>query len=231
MADIDIVLERLVTDAAFRTALADDPAAALASYALSDADLRLLASSLDDGDRTQRGVEQRTSKSAMVGLLASLTGGGATGPGDTGKYSAPVNMTSSARAGGPDGPALDGASKDAAHLHQGAPPSSDPHDGTARPPKEWNPSTPQLRSSAQPPEATAPPDDGRGSDGDRRWQPTRLEVPDVAVDHDPDPEAAPPPGDVDGDGYWHTIKIPNTRNAVAPPDLDRPDDFLTVEDE
>lgn len=76
MADIDTVLERLVTDSAFRQELSEDPAAALASYDLSIDDLKLLASSLDSGDDSQRGVEQRTSKSAVVGLLASLTGGG-----------------------------------------------------------------------------------------------------------------------------------------------------------
>lgn len=76
MADIDDVLERVVTDAAFRSELARDPGAALAAYDLSESDLELLASSLDSGDDTQRGVEQRTSKSAVVGLLASLSGGG-----------------------------------------------------------------------------------------------------------------------------------------------------------
>ncbi|MCU1589949.1 MAG: hypothetical protein JWP11_1205 [Frankiales bacterium] len=79
MADIDEVLERLVTDAAFRDRLGSDPAAALAAYDLSTDDLQLLASSLDDSEGQQHGVEQRTSKSAVVGLLASLTGGGGGG--------------------------------------------------------------------------------------------------------------------------------------------------------
>lgn len=76
MADIDTVLERLVTDAGFRTALSEDPAQALSGYDLGKDDLELLASSLDDGDTGQRGVEQRTSKSAVLGLLASLSSGG-----------------------------------------------------------------------------------------------------------------------------------------------------------
>ena len=75
MADIDSVLERLVTDAAFRNQLGSDPAAALAGYDLSADDIQLLASSMDDGDSAERGVEQRTSKSAVLGLLASFTGG------------------------------------------------------------------------------------------------------------------------------------------------------------
>jgi len=110
MADIDIVLERLVNDTSFRAALADDPAAALAAYDLSEPDLQLLAGSLDDGGDAQRGVEQRTSKSAMVGLLASLTGGGQVAqdgrvrvtnaggnldPSPATKYSSPINVTSS----------------------------------------------------------------------------------------------------------------------------------------
>lgn len=81
MADIDIVLERLVIDKSFRAALSDDPAAALAPYDLNEQDLQLLAGSLADGDDAQRGVEQRTSKSAMVGLLASVAGGGGPPPG------------------------------------------------------------------------------------------------------------------------------------------------------
>ena len=76
LADIDEVLERLVTDTGFRGELERDPAAALAGYSLTERELQLLASSLDSGDDAQRGVEQRTSKSAVVGLLASLSGGG-----------------------------------------------------------------------------------------------------------------------------------------------------------
>lgn len=110
MADIDIVLERLVNESRFRTELTQDPAAALASYDLSEPDLQLLAGALDDGDDGQRGVEQRTSKSAMVGLLASLTGGEGQGAlratgtyadgtaadvadDPAGKYAAPINVT------------------------------------------------------------------------------------------------------------------------------------------
>ncbi|MBK5307775.1 MAG: hypothetical protein JJD92_13910 [Frankiaceae bacterium] len=76
MADIDSVLERLITDTAFRSQLSTDPAAALSGYDLTTEDLQVLASSMDDSAGEQHGVEQRTSKSAVVGLLASLTGGG-----------------------------------------------------------------------------------------------------------------------------------------------------------
>lgn len=76
MADVDDVLERLITEEAFRQRLAADPAAALAGYDLSAGDLALLATSFDDAGNVQRGVEQRTSKSALVGLIATLAGGG-----------------------------------------------------------------------------------------------------------------------------------------------------------
>lgn len=79
MADIDTVLERLVTDQKFRKQLGKDAGKALSGYDLSAADLTMLAGSLDDGDSAQRGVEQRTSKSAVLGLLASLSGGGVGG--------------------------------------------------------------------------------------------------------------------------------------------------------
>lgn len=79
MAGIDEILERLVADGDFRAALARDPAAALAGYDLTRADVELLASRLDDGDDAERVVEQRTSKSAMLSFLAAFAdpGGGA----------------------------------------------------------------------------------------------------------------------------------------------------------
>jgi hypothetical protein len=73
MAGIDEVLERLITDLGFRRRLREDPAAALQGYDLDKSDLELLASQLDDsGGGQARGVEQRTSKSALFGLLAGL---------------------------------------------------------------------------------------------------------------------------------------------------------------
>jgi hypothetical protein len=76
MSDIDDVLERLVTDAGFRAALADDSATALAGYSLEEDDLEVLAASLDDGGVSEHRVEQRTSKSALLGLIGPFTGGG-----------------------------------------------------------------------------------------------------------------------------------------------------------
>ena len=80
MAGIDEALERLVTDPEFRTALQNDPAQALGGYDLTAADIELLATQLDDagGDHS---VEERTSKSALLGLLTQLTGGGGGGAG------------------------------------------------------------------------------------------------------------------------------------------------------
>src|SRR5262249_5790474 len=79
MSDFDTVLERLLTDGAFRSALAADPAAALAGYQLSDDEVELLRSQVSadlGGDRT---VEVRTSKASMAGLLGSFGGIGMTG--------------------------------------------------------------------------------------------------------------------------------------------------------
>lgn len=75
MGGIEAVLERLVADPAFRVALARDPEAALLPYDLTADDVALLASRLDDGDDTQRAVEQRTSKSAMLAAVDMLDGG------------------------------------------------------------------------------------------------------------------------------------------------------------
>ncbi|MCI0584179.1 MAG: Os1348 family NHLP clan protein [Chloroflexi bacterium] len=90
MARIDDVLERLVIDAAFRARLASDPAGALAGYDLTADDLRLLSSQLDAAAGASGGVEARTSKAGLFGLLGGVdevaealaTGGESAGSGD-----------------------------------------------------------------------------------------------------------------------------------------------------
>lgn len=72
MAGIDDVLERLVTDDAFRTQLASDPDAALTGYDLTDEDRALLDSQVSS-DAGQAGtMEGRTSKAGLFGLLGGL---------------------------------------------------------------------------------------------------------------------------------------------------------------
>lgn len=73
VAGIDEVLERLVSEPRFRTALEEDPAAALAGYDLNESDLEVLSAQLDPRAGSSGQVEQRTSKS---GLLAGMMGGG-----------------------------------------------------------------------------------------------------------------------------------------------------------
>jgi hypothetical protein len=76
MAGVDEVLERLVTDQAFRTALRDDPVGALDGYDLQEEDLAVLAATLAEGQGSDHDVEQRTSKSALLGLFVGLAGDG-----------------------------------------------------------------------------------------------------------------------------------------------------------
>jgi hypothetical protein len=76
MSDFDTALERLVTDPAFRDALAADPARALAGYQLSADERDLLSAQVDTGTGGQRHVEQRTSKASLFGLLTPMSGGG-----------------------------------------------------------------------------------------------------------------------------------------------------------
>lgn len=72
MAALDDVLERLVTDEAFRARLATDPEVALAGYDLSDDDRALLSSQMS-GDAGRSGsVERRASKAGLFGLLGGL---------------------------------------------------------------------------------------------------------------------------------------------------------------
>ncbi len=71
MAGIDEVLERLVAESEFREQLRADPAAALSGYVLDDEDLEVLAFTLDESAGGDHAVEQRTSKSALLMLLAA----------------------------------------------------------------------------------------------------------------------------------------------------------------
>ncbi len=80
MSDFDAVLERLVTDPGFTSALAADPVATLAGYDLSDDEVDLLRSQVSAGDGGERTVEIRTSKAGMMGLLTPMSGLGASDP-------------------------------------------------------------------------------------------------------------------------------------------------------
>ncbi len=77
MSDFDEVLERLLVDPAFAERLAGDPDGALAGYRLSSEEAALLRTrgpAVPGG--VDSGVERRTSKSSLFGLLSSLTAGG-----------------------------------------------------------------------------------------------------------------------------------------------------------
>jgi hypothetical protein len=76
MSDFDAALERLVTDPAFKSALAADPTAALAGYQLSDDEVELLRSQVSTDTGGERTVETRTSKASMMGLLGQFGGMG-----------------------------------------------------------------------------------------------------------------------------------------------------------
>jgi hypothetical protein len=72
MSDFDTVLERLVADPAFQSALAADPDRALAGYRLDDSERELLTARVDAGAGADRTVETRTSKSGIAGLLGPV---------------------------------------------------------------------------------------------------------------------------------------------------------------
>lgn len=69
MADIDDVLERLVTDPAFRARVAADPSRALAGYALSPADLDLLSTRAAEDISGAIVLEARINRSTLAGLF------------------------------------------------------------------------------------------------------------------------------------------------------------------
>ncbi|GIF64467.1 hypothetical protein Ais01nite_25020 [Asanoa ishikariensis] len=74
MSDFDEVLERLVVDPAFASALASDPGLALASYSLSDDEIALLHTQVGGDSTTEHAVETRANQSSTFGLLGSLGG-------------------------------------------------------------------------------------------------------------------------------------------------------------
>jgi hypothetical protein len=74
MDGLEDVLERLVTDPVFRDRLAADPVSALSGYRLTDDELALLASRLEEAAGHRR-VEPGTGTAGLAGLLAVFRGG------------------------------------------------------------------------------------------------------------------------------------------------------------
>ena len=77
MSDFDAVLERLLSEPAFKALLATDPQRALAGYHLAADEVALLQAQVDEAGPTERTVELRTSKASLFGLLSPLAGLGA----------------------------------------------------------------------------------------------------------------------------------------------------------
>ncbi len=75
MSDFDTVLERLLLDPLFKSALARDPARTLAGYELSDEERQVLHAQMAGAGGAQSLVEDRISKSSVFGLVSSLSGG------------------------------------------------------------------------------------------------------------------------------------------------------------
>ena len=72
MPGLDDVLERLITDPAFRDRVATDRRAALAGYDLSPDDLALLDAQVSTAAGGTAAMEGRTTKAGMFGLLGGL---------------------------------------------------------------------------------------------------------------------------------------------------------------
>ena len=72
MSDLEAVMERLLTDPLFQSALARNPDAALAGYTLSAEDRELLGVPVVTGSGEDRTVELRTTKSGVVGMLGPV---------------------------------------------------------------------------------------------------------------------------------------------------------------
>src|SRR5688572_31290074 len=69
MSDFDQVLERLLNDPSFADAIAADPDRAFAGYDLTPQERELLGSPVKSGTGGDRTVEDRISKSGVVGRV------------------------------------------------------------------------------------------------------------------------------------------------------------------
>lgn len=72
MSDFDDVLERLLADPDFQTALRRDPETALAGYQLAPDERALLDSQVDLGAGDMRTVEMRVNKSGVFGMVGPV---------------------------------------------------------------------------------------------------------------------------------------------------------------
>jgi len=72
MSDFDAVLERLLSDPSFKSALAANPDAALSGYRLEAEERDLLGVQISSDPGQERTVELRTNKSGVVGLLGPV---------------------------------------------------------------------------------------------------------------------------------------------------------------
>jgi hypothetical protein len=105
MSDFEAVLERLLGDPGFQSALASDPGRALSGYTLSDEERELLHAQVSSGAGEERTVEIRTTKSSMMGLFGSVAAGmGVAAAAGSGGHSGSVEALGPAVAGGPGGP-------------------------------------------------------------------------------------------------------------------------------
>lgn len=106
MSDFEAVLERLLGDPGFQSALAADPGRALSGYQLSDEEREVLHAQVTSGTGQDRTVEIRTTKSSMMGLFGSVAAGmgvaaAASAQGGSGTVEA---LGPAVGAGGPGGP-------------------------------------------------------------------------------------------------------------------------------
>jgi hypothetical protein len=72
MSDFERVLERLLVDPAFKAALATDPDRALAGYTLAAEERETLGLPVSTGAGLSHAVEERSSKSGVVGLVGPV---------------------------------------------------------------------------------------------------------------------------------------------------------------
>jgi hypothetical protein len=150
MSDLEAVMERLLTDPSFASALKADPERALAGYRLESGDRELLGVEVVSGAGEDRTVELRTSKSGVVGLLGPVAAafgvaagssqafgtapsgsqsfGGAGGTESLG--SAPGSAGSQSFGGGPSGAESFGNAPTSGDSSFGAPPGGDESVGT-----------------------------------------------------------------------------------------------------
>lgn len=210
MSDFDAVLERLLSEPSFATALAADPDAALSGYQLDAGEVELLRSQASpDSGGALAAVETRTNKSSTFGLFSAfadightLSAGSGSAVGAAAQHVADVVGPHGATQGLGDAPDAGGGGGSSAH-EQWQPPA---HSGLGSAPGRDG----GAGSDEQPPASSGFGDAPKSGLGDAPRSGFRESGRFSGEAHLAPPKGYHPRIDADGDGHWDKATFTGT---------------------